>query len=70
MKVGTFLGNWVERERRPDAILQVIGLDPCHWQLADLSLWPERPQPVDLGHSYSLVHVSLPEAEESDASLF
>jgi Domain of unknown function (DUF4865) len=67
MKVGTFLGNWVQRERRPDAILQAIGLDPYHWQLADFSVWSERPQPVDFGHSYSLVHVSLPDAGESDA---
>jgi Domain of unknown function (DUF4865) len=64
IKVGAFLESWVERERRSDALFQVIGLDPWQWQLADFSVWSERQQLVDFGHSYSLVHVSLPEAEE------
>jgi hypothetical protein len=62
MKVGAFLESWVRRERRPDALIQVIGLDPWQWQLADFTVWPDRPQTLDFAHIYSLVHVSLPEA--------
>ncbi len=60
MKVGAFLEGWIEREHRSDALVQVIGLDPLNWQLADFSVWYDLPQSLDFGHIYSLVHVSLP----------
>ena len=60
-KVGAFLENWTRREHRSDALVQVIGLDPLNWQLADFTVWHDQPESVDLGHTYSLVHVSLPE---------
>jgi len=62
MKVGKFFDSWAQRERRTDALFQVIGLDPWQWQLVDFSVWSGRPQTPDFGHIYPLVHVSLPEA--------
>ena len=61
-KVGAFLESWTRREYRSDALLHVIGLDPLNWQLADFTVWRDRPQSLDSGHTYSLVHVSLPES--------
>ena len=60
MKVGTFLEGWIQREHRSEALVQVVGLDPLNWQLADFSVSYDLPQSLDFGHIYSLVHVSLP----------
>jgi hypothetical protein len=60
-KVGAFLEAWTRREYRSDALVQVIGLDPLNWQLADFTIWRAQPESLDCGHTYSLVHVSLPQ---------
>src|SRR5215469_12020568 len=62
-KVGAFLESWTRREYRSDALVQIIGLDPLDWQLDEFTGWRDRPKSVDLGHTYSLVNVSLPESE-------
>ena len=60
-KVGAFLESWTRRQYRSGALLHVVGLDPLNWQLADFTVWRDRPQSLDSGHTYSLVHVSLPD---------
>jgi hypothetical protein len=67
-KIGEFLHSWAQRERRTESLLQVIGFDPWQWQLADFSIWPDQPETLDFGHTYSLIHVSLPEAAETQTS--
>ena len=61
-KLGDFLGNWLERNFHPSALVQVIGFDPGNWEAVDLTVWsgtPKIERPIN-AHWYHLVHISLP----------
>lgn len=61
--VGATLDGWGERLHRPDALVQITGYDPTHWEMLDLTVWAGPPPHADGGHLYELAHVSLPPAD-------
>jgi hypothetical protein len=59
IKVGDFLEQWNRRARGRDALFHVAAFDPTAWELVDLSVWQEKPEPEWKSDLYQLAHVSL-----------
>jgi hypothetical protein len=62
---GNVIRTWVQRLRRPEALVQVIGFDPASWELADLTVWLTEPPTLDFARTYSLAYISLPKRDAS-----
>jgi hypothetical protein len=59
-KVGTFVSDWLGREKSEGALFQIVAIDPASWDLVTLSAWEHEPAPRWKADLFSLVHRSLP----------